>query len=122
MFVVFPVFIISLYISFTVGHLFIRNKELGYPYSVYKGTYSYVPVHPWFFSEVHVTRSLVFSEVHVTRSLVFSEVHVTRSLVLCVMFNRSLFVLLFFIFCPLRFLFFFDLRILITSLVSSNSL
>ena len=44
----FPVFIISLYISFTDGHLFIRNKELGYSYSVYKGTYSYLPVHPWF--------------------------------------------------------------------------
>jgi hypothetical protein len=24
------------------------SKELGYPYSVYKGTYSYLPVHPWF--------------------------------------------------------------------------
>jgi hypothetical protein len=34
----FPVFIISLYISFIDGHLFIRNKELGCPYSVYKGT------------------------------------------------------------------------------------
>ena len=44
----FPVFIISLYISFTDGHLFISNKELGYLYSVYKGTYSYLPVHPWF--------------------------------------------------------------------------
>ena len=48
MFVVFPVFIISLYISFTVGHLVISNKELGYPYSIYKGTYSYLPVHHWF--------------------------------------------------------------------------
>ena len=43
-----PVFIISLYISFTDEHLFIRNKELGYSYSVYNGTYSYLPVHPWF--------------------------------------------------------------------------
>jgi hypothetical protein len=34
---------------------------------------------------------------------------------------RSLFVLLYFFFWPLCFLFFFDLRILITSLVSSNS-
>ena len=44
----FPVFIISLYISFTDGHLFIRNKELGYSYSVYKGTYSYLSVRLWF--------------------------------------------------------------------------
>jgi hypothetical protein len=28
----------KLYISFIDGHLFIRNKELGCPYSVYKGT------------------------------------------------------------------------------------
>jgi hypothetical protein len=48
---------------------------------------------------------------------VFSGVRVTRSLVLCVMFCRS-FV---FFFWPLCCLFFFDIPILITSLVSSNS-
>jgi hypothetical protein len=37
------------------------------------------------------------------------------------MFCRSLFVLLYFFFWPLCCLFFFDIRILITSLVSSNS-
>jgi hypothetical protein len=37
------------------------------------------------------------------------------------MFCRSLFVLLYFFFWPLFFLFFFDTRILITPLVSSNS-
>ena len=37
------------------------------------------------------------------------------------MFCRSLFVLLYFIFWPLCCLFFFDIRILITSLLSSNS-
>jgi hypothetical protein len=37
------------------------------------------------------------------------------------MFCRSLFVLLHFFFWPLRCLFFFDIRFLITSLVSSNS-
>ena len=37
------------------------------------------------------------------------------------MFCRSLFVLLYFFFWPLCFLFFFDIRILITPLVSSNS-
>ena len=52
---------------------------------------------------------------------VFSRIHVTRSLVLCVMFCRSLFVLLSFVFWPLCCLFFFDLRILVTLLVSSIS-
>ena len=37
------------------------------------------------------------------------------------MFCRSLFVLLYFFFCPLCCLFFFDIRILIAPLVSSNS-
>ena len=46
----------------------------------------------------------------------FSGVCVAQSLVLCVIFCRSLFVLLYFFFCL-----FFDLRILITPLVSSNS-
>ena len=52
---------------------------------------------------------------------VISEVRVIRSLVLCVMFCRSLFVLLYFFIWPLCCLFFFDIRILITPLVSSNS-
>jgi hypothetical protein len=51
----------------------------------------------------------------------FSRVRVTRSLILCVMSCRSLFVLLFFFFWPLCCLSFFDLRIPITPLVSSNS-
>jgi hypothetical protein len=55
------------------------------------------------------------SEIH-EFTPIFSGVRVTRSLVLCV-FCRSLFVL----FWPLCCLFFFDLRILITPLVSSNS-
>jgi hypothetical protein len=52
---------------------------------------------------------------------VFSGVRVTRSLVLCVMFCRSLFVLLSVFFRPLCCLSFFDLQFLITPLVSSNS-
>ena len=52
---------------------------------------------------------------------VFSGVRVTRSLLLCVLFCRSLFVLLSFFFWPWCCLSFFDLRILITHLVSSNS-
>ena len=51
----------------------------------------------------------------------FNGVCVAQSLVFCVVFCRSLFVLLYFFFCPLFCLFFFDLRILITPLVSSNS-
>jgi hypothetical protein len=53
---------------------------------------------------------------------VFSGDPVTRSLVVCVMFCRSLFVLLSFFFWPLCCQFFFNLRILITSLLSYVSL
>jgi hypothetical protein len=50
-----------------------------------------------------------------------SGVRVVRSLVFCVVFCCSFFVLLsFFFFCPMCFLY-FDLRIMITPLVSSNS-
>ena len=58
---------------------------------------------------------------HLNSLPALNEVHATRSLVLCVMFYRSLFVLLSFFFWPLCCLSFFDLRILITHLVSSNS-
>ena len=57
---------------------------------------------------------------HLSSPPVFSGVRVTRSIVLYVMFCRSLFVLLYFFFWPLCCLF-FDIRILITLLVSSNS-
>ena len=43
--------------------------------------------------------------------LSFGGVRVTRSLVLCVVFCRSLFLLLYFFFCPLGCLPFFDVRI-----------
>jgi hypothetical protein len=56
---------------------------------------------------------------HLSSSPLFSGVRVTRSFI-C-MFCRSLFVLLYFFFWPLCCLFFFDIRILITPLVSSNS-
>ena len=76
---------------------------------------------------------------HLSSPPVFSGVRVTRSLVLYVcfvvvvvwefyvrltywgFFCRSLFVLLYFFFWPLCCLFFFDIRILIAPLVSSNS-
>ena len=51
---------------------------------------------------------------------VFSGVRVAPSLVFCLMFCRSLFVFFYFFFWPLCCLF-FDIRILITILVSSNS-
>jgi hypothetical protein len=58
---------------------------------------------------------------HLSSSSVLSGVRVIRSLVLCVCFFRSLFVLWYFFFWPLCCMFFFDIRILITPLVSSNS-
>ena len=45
---------------------------------------------------------------------------VPQSFVFCVMFGRSMFVILSFSFCPLCCLSFFDLRFLMVSLVSSN--
>ena len=50
----------------------------------------------------------------------FSRVHDALSLVLCVMFHRSLFVILSFPAWPLHCLSFFDLWLLITLLVSSH--
>ena len=49
------------------------------------------------------------------------EIKLFRFLVFLCMFCRSLFVLLYFFFWPLCCLFYFDIRILITPLVSSNS-
>jgi hypothetical protein len=48
-------------------------------------------------------------------------VRVTRSFVLCVVFCRSLFVLVYLFFSPFCCLSFFDIQILITPLVFSNS-
>ena len=61
---------------------------------------------------------LIFPE-QLSSPPVFSGVRVTRSLVLCVCFVDHC-VLLFFFFWPLCCLFLFDIRILITPLVSSN--
>jgi hypothetical protein len=68
-----------------------------------------------------VEQELLTFPYHLSSSQVFSRVRVARSLVLCVMFCRSLFVLLSLFFCLLCYLSFFDLWILITPLVSSNS-
>jgi hypothetical protein len=68
-----------------------------------------------------VEQELLTFPDHMRSSQVFSGVRVARSLVLCVMFCRSLFVLLSLFFCLLCYLSFSDLWILITPLVSSNS-
>ena len=60
---------------------------------------------------------LVVIEIQVI-SRGFSLVRVARSLVFCVVFCWLLFVILSFFYCPLCCLFFLDLRLLITSLVS----
>ena len=53
-------------------------------------------------------------------SQVFSDIRVAQAIVVCVVFCRSLFVLLFFFFCSLYCLSCFDLRFPITTFVSSN--
>ena len=68
-----------------------------------------------------VEQELLTLPQHLSASPVFSGVRVTRSLVLYFFFCRSLFVPLYFFFWPLCCLFFFDIRILITLLVSSNT-
>ena len=57
---------------------------------------------------------------HFSSPKVFSVVHVTQSLVVCVYFVDSLLILLYFFFWSLCCQFFFDIRILITPLISSN--
>ena len=69
----------------------------------------------------HFFRELLTLPKHLNSPTVFSGVHVPRSLVLCVMFSRSLFVLLSFFFLPLCCQSFFDLPILISPFVSSKS-
>ena len=80
----------------------------------------------WFYQNVTRRVSLVEQELltlpkHLNSPPVFGGVHVTPSLVFICLFCRSLFVLLYFVFWPLYCLFFFDIRILITPLVSSIS-
>ena len=63
-----------------------------------------------------VEQELLTLPEHLSSTPVFSNVHVTRSLALCVCFEERCLSL-----CPLCCLFFFDLRVLIAPLVSSNS-
>ena len=71
-------------------------------------------------TEPLVEQELLTLPEHLSTSLVSSGVRVTRSLALY-MFCTSLFVLLYIFFWSLCCLFFFDVRILITPLVSSNT-
>ena len=64
---------------------------------------------------------LTLSE-HMTSYPVVTGVRVARTIVFCVMFCRSLFVLLSVFFWPLYCLSFLDIRLQITTLVSSNFL
>ena len=68
-----------------------------------------------------VEQELITLPEHLSSPPVFSGVRVTWSFVLYVYFCRSLFVLLLIFFWPLCCLFFFDMRILINTLVYSNS-
>jgi hypothetical protein len=86
--------------------------------------------HSWLFSGfvIRLTRRLPLVEPelptlpeHMSSPAVIRGVRVTRFLVLWCMFCRSLFVLLYIFFWPLCCLLFFDIRILLTLLVSLNS-
>ena len=67
------------------------------------------------------SKSMTQHSLHLNSPPGFNGVRVTRSLILCVMFCRLLFVHLYFFYWPLCCLLFFDIRILITPLASSNS-
>jgi hypothetical protein len=69
----------------------------------------------------HVEQELLTLPEHLSSPSVFSVVRAAQSLVFCVMFCRSSFAFLSFFIWPLCCLSFFDLRLLITPLVSSNS-
>jgi hypothetical protein len=68
----------------------------------------------------HVKKELITLPEHPRPSPVFIVVRVAWSLVFCVIFCRSLFVLLSFFIWPLYCISFFDIQILITPLVYSN--
>jgi len=121
------VFFLSLY--YTIFNLLCTFIEICYRLE-YTHCHLFFPLNrSWLITGV-VTRltrrvSLVEQELlthpeHMSSLPVFSGVRVTRSLVLCV-FCWSLLVLLYFFFWPLCCLFFFDIRIPIAPLVSSNS-
>ena len=79
-------------------------------YSMWQSLMMYSVTKGWYNLNAYLSSSLVFSGVRVTRSLVLYVCFIDRCLFFCTFF-----------FWPLCCLFFFDIRILITPLVSSNS-
>jgi hypothetical protein len=65
-----------------------------------------------------VEKELLTFPEHLSSPPFFSEVHVIQAVVLGVVFCKSLFGLLYFFFCPLCCLSFFNLRLLITPLLN----
>ena len=68
-----------------------------------------------------VEQELITLPEHLKSPSVFSGVRVTRSFSITCMFCRLLFILLYFFIWPLCYLFFYDIRIMIAPMVSSNS-
>ena len=68
----------------------------------------------------HVEQELLTLQEYLSSHPIFREVRVSLSLVFCLVLCRSLFVLLSFFIWKLYYLFFFNLRLLITPLVSST--
>ena len=69
---------------------------------------------------LHLTASSTMSTVPNTWIYIFSGVRVPQSSVFCVVFYRSLFVLLSFSIWPLHCQYFYEWRLLVTPVVSSN--
>jgi hypothetical protein len=119
---------IQQYFSYVVAFSYIgggSRNDHGYVPPVVNTSWSFS--HTWFITGfvTRLTRRVLLVEQqllthpeHLSSSPVYNGVRVTWSLVLCVCFvDRCLS----FFFLPLCCLFFFDIRILITPLVSSNS-
>ena len=84
---------------------------------VHSSFMTYHWVYNWVIRRVsHVEQELFTFPEHLSSVPVFSGIHVAWFLFFCVMLCRSLFVFLSFFFWPLCCLFFFELRLLITSL------
>ena len=97
---------------FSFGHHIVRI-------SLFATSYSYKADQVHF--KVLVEQELLALHEHSSSPLVLVSTRVVRSFVFCVFFYRSLFVILSLSAWPLYCLSFFDLRILIAHLVSSNS-
>jgi hypothetical protein len=97
-----------------IGYNFSMSKVAGRPFYVYTNALFLQAI----VRVSHAKQALFILREHLVSPPDFSGVHVAP--VFRVMFCRWSFVLLSFIFWPLCWLYFYDLRLLITSLVSSN--